>query len=185
MPILQNGVTCPISGKQINEGDYYMRFPAFIYEDGDPEAICCEAPVIREEFETWRYKERAIKRVKQFYSKVAQTYSEHEHTLELDNEFYISENYAISTITIVLLNHVFLIHLQKSGLQKLGSHVFEVVNELYVKTFMDGTLHIKRAADSMKLCQSDNYWKDCIILPTTEWTRFQTAIRKAIESARI
>lgn len=57
---------CAISGKEINEQDNIIFFPPFSScTPQDPEFICYEGHVLREEFEKWSYRESVISKVKE------------------------------------------------------------------------------------------------------------------------
>lgn len=57
---------CAISGKEITEQDNVIFFPPFSFcTPQDPEFICYEGHVLREEFEKWVYRESVINKVKE------------------------------------------------------------------------------------------------------------------------
>ena len=174
---------CPLTGKILEQTDFIVCFPHFIFDNTDPLWRYSESCMLREAFNTWGKKKDFLERWKTFE---CQRYSlPHWKRLLQDDNFLIVLGQTDRKVRLIFFQHglvldipvtqwtFFLKFLETLNAQRVGTpHLFK--DSLIVQFEQDGNF-LKISV----YLQDGAARQDRINLSQPEWTSFLNAVQTA------
>lgn len=179
--ILDKDVRCSISGKPISRQDHAIGFPMFESSPDEPEFVCAENIVLRNEFEKWAFKDRVVEKVRRFCVNSHRN-SKFFRVVAEDEFFLVVKSLIEDKVSLFFLKHVFALEMNKGTWKDLCR---KVTNSESGNLLLDPNLLFswERAHDRYTLSlMNRNGWPDTVEISAMEWTKLKLLLSSKGES---
>jgi len=167
--VIPERTLCAISGRIITDTDRVLCFPPFPCGFDDPECICSDACVLRDEFEKWEFRDRVVRMVREFW--VQWYHASKAFTVVFENEHFLFVRGKVEPkMRVFFLRYAFVIDIPLAEWQEFRAELHSVADMVHLP-YSTINLSFRRIDDKMQVCiDAAGTGSDCIEMSSLEWS---------------
>jgi hypothetical protein len=177
--VIPGRTPCAISGRIITDADKAVCFPPFPCDFDDPVYVCSDACVLRGEFEKWKFRDRVVRAVGEFW--VQWYHASKAFTVVFENEHFLFVRGEVEPkMRILFLRHAFVIDTPSAEWQEFCAELLSIADMVRL-SYSTMTLTFCRIDGKMQVCiDIAGTGGDCIKISSLEWSDFQHILSESI-----